>query len=949
MPYLIGLLGILLGTLTIIPCSAFAGKRCSRPASLRTPFPSSGLVSVPPRVHERVGPRRRRHLPASLFATGDSDDDTARRPPGEQSSRRSLMSRIVGRAVLTSKKIRRRLGPVALGLLTTLSLSLGHDGGEGPIVPPVTLRPPAAVARLPIDAVQDTNLDVKQIGMDRAVQERNSRRAAEALQHRAECDKIESTHGTKARKQYEAEYKAAQDQKLVEKEAKREALLSDLLSQGICPFTDTEGIRQVFLFDEDIDLATVEGSEQYYDFVETKAGKGARVQKKYALPRFIIKCQVDDLRVHGKDAVQYFQDNRAKTAKLFDMPERKLKAIAEQYKARIAEYGTINPVTEQDGTPTTATDRNQDDDDAGGQKKMSAMAVAREQKRISKEKARAEKADARAEARAVKEENRAARRSERIRLREEKLTSIKERKEAKAAAKIAAQAATGAAAAAAAHAAADSEIAATAGMDVMTTAGQEAVSPSHMGDATSGGEAEHPDLSPADDKSAVSATSGTVSTSENDNKRYIVPAAAVLGVAGGGYVFKVSRERAAAEEEERQRQFKLIMGVGDEDDDDDDDNGEEEEISDFVGSMGSDFPSLMDTKNAKASKAPSDVPAPPSSPPPVPAPAAKKRFGGIKSVFSKKPGRETDLNKLVAADATAPLFCSTLAKLLTFGAPGRFPRVGSLPLGKSVKEFDLEEARGILREEADKAELSDQDACEEFAKVVNCMIIDIIDLASSTLKEKEDKPTIDALNIVMDFMDHSAGLFEPFLTDGIAIKPVTYGGNLGKGKLEQLYSTYATAVMTSSNVTEERIDMFRELFEIKEKKAEGLVQKKMLSNMMKMMKDPDAMKDMLGGEGMEEMMAAMGGMEGLAGMPGMDEEMSPEQLKESVNMMKELVESGNVSKEDMKLVKEQFKTAYGMDMEELIANADSDEVREQLGDDGEELLEMFKIILEATK
>ena len=82
---------------------------------------------------------------------------------------------------------------------------------------------------------------------------------------------------------------------------------------------------------------------------------------------------------------------------------------------------------------------------------------------------------------------------------------------------------------------------------------------------------------------------------------------------------------------------------------------------------------------------------------------------------------------------------------------------------------------------------------------------------------------------------------------------------------------------------------------------------------------------------------AKGGMEGLAGLPGMDEE--------SVNMMKELVESGNVSKEEMKIVKEICK---GMDLEELIENADSDDVKQQLGDDGEELIKMFKVIL-ATK
>jgi hypothetical protein len=276
-------------------------------------------------------------------------------------------------------------------------------------------------------------------------------------------------------------------------------------------------------------------------------------------------------------------------------------------------------------------------------------------------------------------------------------------------------------------------------------------------------------------------------------------------------------------------------------------------------------------------------------------------------VFSKKPGRESDINKLIGAEGKAPEFSSVVAKSLTFGAPGRFPHLESLPAASSLAEFDLETARGLLREEADKAGLSDQDACEEFAKVVNCMIIDIIDLASATLKEKDDKPTIAAMNIVMDFMDHSAGLFEPFLSEGVSIKPVTYCGSL---------------------------------------------QKKMMSSLFKMMKDPEAMQEVLGGEGMEgmeEMMKAMGGMEGLAGLPGMDEELSPEQLKESVNMMKELVQSGNVSKEEMKNVKEMFKGVYGMDLEDLIENADSDDVKEQLGDDGEELIEMFKVILDATK
>ena len=435
------------------------------------------------------------------------------------------------------QRFRKKVKVAALGAFTALSLHLGGAGG-GPLP---ALRPPAAIARLPMDAVQDTNLDMKRIGMDRAEKERAARRAAEALAHRAEGDRIEETQGSKARKQFEAEYEASLERSRAEKAAKREELLNSLLDQGICPFTDTEGIRQVFLLDEDIDLAQVEGTEAYYDYVETMAGKVSRVQKKYALPRFIVKAQVDDLRAHGKEVVPYFQENQARTAKLFDMPERKLQAICEQYQTRIAQYGTLNPVTEEDkqamaavaaaspkGKQSVGTKSN-----ARGAPKTSAMSVARQQKREAKEASRAAAAEARAAARVAKEEARAAKRAERDRLREEKLASVQERKEGKAASKDAAKAA----AAVASHAAADSEIAATAGMDMAATAGQEAVSPSHMEEA---------DTTAA----AATADSTAVQKSQTKNDLPIVPVVTVVGVAGGGgYAFKVMKERKEAEEE----------------------------------------------------------------------------------------------------------------------------------------------------------------------------------------------------------------------------------------------------------------------------------------------------------------------------------------------------------------------------------------------------------------
>ena len=80
-------------------------------------------------------------------------------------------------------------------------------------------------------------------------------------------------------------------------------------------------------------------------------------------------------------------------------------------------------------------------------------------------------------------------------------------------------------------------------------------------------------------------------------------------------------------------------------------------------------------------------------------------------------------------------------------------------------DFDLDKAKSLLTESRGAAELIHKQPAEIFASVVNCMIIDIVDLASSTLKVKknedeDEKVTVDAINVVMDFMDHAASLFD---------------------------------------------------------------------------------------------------------------------------------------------------------------------------------------------
>ncbi|KAL3906461.1 MAG: hypothetical protein SGARI_003999, partial [Bacillariaceae sp.] len=323
-------------------------------------------------------------------------------------------------------------------------------------------------------------------------------------------------------------------------------------------------------------------------------------------------------------------------------------------------------------------------------------------------------------------------------------------------------------------------------------------------------------------------------------------------------------------------------------------------------------------------------------------PVPKKKRRGLKSVFGKKKNdRETDI-AVVFQETKAPDFAKTLAKILVFGAPGRFPEIAGLPVEVDMDEFDLETASTILVGAQETAGITKEESAEIFADVVNCMLIDIVDLASTSLKEKDDKTTINALGIVIDFMDLAAQLYTS-IADGVIITPVTYGGDISKGKLEQMYSAYAASAMTDfANMDEkfdDRLSLLQDVFQINAKKAEGLAMKVMQKNMMEMMKSGKMP------EGMEEMMQGMGGMDGMPGMPGMGdgEEPDPEQIKEMLRTLKTLKDSGSIPDSEMEEVKKQFRESFGSSIEDLMKEADQNEG--ELADADKEMLDLMKSIL----
>merc|ERR1711862_796426 len=352
----------------------------------------------------------------------------------------------------------------------------------------------------------------------------------------------------------------------------------------------------------------------------------------------------------------------------------------------------------------------------------------------------------------------------------------------------------------------------------------------------------------------------------------------------------------------------------------------------------------------------------------VPLPPSKEknkgRGGTIANLFKKNTSnrRPNTLSKVYSSTPHSE-FAQTLSQILTLGAPGRFPDITPpQPPNASIQTY---KDNLVHMMKTPSKNIPIDQAADIFANVVNCMLIHIVDLASSAAvlaakskknnsknKKESEKVVVDGVSVVLDFMDFSAQLYEDLFND-YTISPVTYTGSLSKSKLEHLFSTFATAQMTNfdaaatnnNNNNQDRIDTLQRVFNIPDKRAEGLLQKTLMKNFMTMMKDGDA-----DGGAMADMMKGLAGSSGdAASLLGnslsnnQEEDINPEDIQQSIKLMKELMDSGSISKEEISLVKEQFQEVYGTDIHKFIQEAEGEE--QNLDDDGKELLSLFKDVL----
>lgn len=751
----------------------------------------------------------------------------------------------------------------------------------------------------------------------------------------AQARKIEAEQGEGARIKFEKEFKQRQTEQALAKTAGLETLKRELLDQGIDPFTDMEGRRQLTLYENDVDLGEIQGTHWALEKEWEKSAPKRSMKYKKAANRQIIACMVQDMKNRGVDPLQYFEKHQDQTETIFDMAPAKANLLLQQYQANLEQYGQITVPAEGELSALEKLKA------SGEAQKKSPDAV-----KAAKAAAKEEAAAAKAAAAAAKAEAKAAAKIARAEAKELAEASKREAKAAKAAAVAGAAAASAAMGAAASSASG----AATQTLESVTDQSSAAV------EQVFGGEEEGDDYEDLDAAAeAAPVVSGTKSTGimskMNADDFPVVPAAAaVVVVAGGGYAFKLFRDKGAAEEEKRRRQFRMLMG--------EDADGKspsrapgsapalEEVDTDLFGIDGEDSSPTPTPAKKKKNVDKVVVPEPIKTEAP-----AKKRMG-LKNVFSKKSkdGRETKLAVLVGPDAKAFEFAKTLAKILTFGAPGRFPAVVGMSGGMPMEDFDLDKARQMLIDSQASEDLTLEESAEIFANVVNCMLIAIVDLASSSLKEKDEKLTVDAIKIVVDFMNHAASLYDS-IAAGVSIAPVRYNGDLSKSKLEQMYGAYAASgMMDMGNMDEDfdaQVGLLCDVFQISEKKAEGIMMKAMQKNMMKMMESGE------GAEGMEQMLKSMGGMEGMegmkgmGGMPGMNGEEGdpdPEQLKEMLQAIKTMKDSGTLPPQELEQVKAQFRDSFGSSIDQVIKDADAN--GDEMEESEKELLGLIKSILD---
>ena len=457
----------------------------------------------------------------------------------------------VGRVRSIASSLKLKSKPVVLALVSVAAF------GQKSI-----FRPPAAEASAPIVLRAAKKKDDPPMvqAATKAAELKKQRSIEEFDRFMEKCNDIEEREGKKARDEFEAQYQADKQAKEEQKAADLEKLKRELLNEGQDPFTDLDAERKVWLFEHDLDLEKVPGTPHNEQMIKKFQSRGKNIAT-YVSQRYIVKCQVADLKARGVDPMEHFAqpDVMEKTRAIYKMDDKIAAQVAKQYEGLMEQYGgRLTPPKEgeipfvyesTEAVSSTAT--------AAAAATPSKSEAAAE-KAALKSKAKKERAAAKQERATAKAEAKAKRAAEKAQAKKER----KAKKQARADAKAQAKAAKLAAIESESKESIDSELAATAGKDFAATAGVEASFDEAVEDSSSATSLE---VSSAEKGDSIMDTIKSKANAKN---------AATVIVAGGVavYGYNYVTENSASAQAERERQLKLIMGEFDDDEDEDEDD-----------------------------------------------------------------------------------------------------------------------------------------------------------------------------------------------------------------------------------------------------------------------------------------------------------------------------------------------------------------------------------------
>ena len=251
-----------------------------------------------------------------LYANVNYGDD------GDTPSRRNRVS----------STLLQKVKPVTFAVATAASLTTGSS----------IFRPAPAQASAPIvlrAAKQKDDMPMVQ-AMKKAEELKKRQSTEEFEEYIRKCNDIEDSEGKKARADYEKQYQMDKDSKEAKKVADVETLKRDLLDEGKDPNTDLDAEKEVFQFEHGIDLEKISGTPQNEQMIKNFQSKGKNIPT-FASQRYIVKCQVADLKARGIDPLTHFSQPEVmeKTRVIYKMDDKVAAKVAKQYEALMEQHG----------------------------------------------------------------------------------------------------------------------------------------------------------------------------------------------------------------------------------------------------------------------------------------------------------------------------------------------------------------------------------------------------------------------------------------------------------------------------------------------------------------------------------------------------------------------------------------------------------------------------------